>query len=53
MSARPYTKGRKGRMSREGQAGIISCIATSPSAGGLMAAGSYGRTTAVYHEVKP
>jgi WD40 repeat protein len=34
----------------EGQGGIISCLATSPASGGLMAAGSYSRTTAIYHE---
>ncbi|KAK6917466.1 WD40 repeat [Dillenia turbinata] len=35
---------------KEGQAGIISAIAFSPSHSGLLAMGSYGQTTAVYRE---
>lgn len=31
-------------------AGIISCLAFSPNSEGLLAAGSYNRTTALYSE---
>ncbi|CAM6118527.1 unnamed protein product [Calypogeia fissa] len=35
---------------KDGQAGIISCLAFNPSNEGLLAAGSYNRTTALYSE---
>ncbi|KAG0575833.1 hypothetical protein KC19_5G034300 [Ceratodon purpureus] len=35
---------------KDGQTGIISCLAFSPSSEGLFAAGSYNRTTALYSE---
>ncbi|XP_064614819.1 telomerase Cajal body protein 1-like [Liolophura sinensis] len=35
---------------KEGQAGIISCIASSPLDAGLYAAGSYSRSVALYYE---
>ncbi|KAJ8765877.1 hypothetical protein K2173_020393 [Erythroxylum novogranatense] len=35
---------------KEGQAGIISAIAFSPSHNGLLATGSYSRNTAIYRE---
>ena len=46
-------KRRRGRgedAEEDGQGGIISCFAASPASGGLLAAGSYGKTTGVYHE---
>ncbi|CAD6586728.1 MAG: hypothetical protein CYPHOPRED_003636 [Cyphobasidiales sp. Tagirdzhanova-0007] len=36
------------RKSRQGQKGLISCIALSPDQSGLMAAGSYGRSICLY-----
>jgi WD40 repeat protein len=35
---------------KDGQTGIISCLAFSPGTEGLLAAGSYNRTTALYSE---
>jgi len=35
---------------KDGQTGIISCLAFSPNSEGLLAAGSYNRTTALYSE---
>ncbi|KAH8968590.1 hypothetical protein BDL97_03G134500 [Sphagnum fallax] len=35
---------------KDGQTGIISCLAFSPGSEGLLAAGSYNRTTALYSE---
>ncbi|XP_067668654.1 telomerase Cajal body protein 1-like [Haliotis asinina] len=37
---------------KQGQSGIISCIAMSPTEQGLYAAGSYSRSIALYHEPK-
>ncbi|XP_046574729.1 telomerase Cajal body protein 1-like [Haliotis rubra] len=37
---------------KQGQCGIISCIAMSPTEQGLYAAGSYSRSIALYHEPK-
>ncbi|XP_071085011.1 telomerase Cajal body protein 1-like [Haliotis cracherodii] len=37
---------------KQGQCGIISCIAVSPTEQGLYAASSYSRSVALYHEPK-
>ncbi|GAQ92519.1 hypothetical protein KFL_010380030 [Klebsormidium nitens] len=37
-------------VTKEGQAGIISCLSASPDHGGLVAAGSYDRTVGIYSE---
>jgi WD40 repeat protein len=44
---RPTSKTRK---SREGQRGIISCLAFNPDHSGIYAAGSYNRSTCLYSE---
>ena len=41
----------KTKKSREGQRGIISCIAFNPDHSGIYAAGSYGRSVFIYSEV--
>jgi WD40 repeat protein len=40
----------KTRKSKDGQRGIISCLAFNPDMSGMYAAGSYARTTCIYSE---
>ncbi|KAL2643010.1 hypothetical protein R1flu_010597 [Riccia fluitans] len=47
---REFTQHSTLTSAKDGQTGIISCIAVSPDKGGLLAAGSFNRTTALYDE---
>ncbi|XP_057544146.1 uncharacterized protein LOC130823530 [Amaranthus tricolor] len=47
---REFTQHSTLQGSKEGQSGIISAIAFSPTQSGMLAAGSYDQTTAIYRE---